>query len=100
LFAYAWLSRRLDRRFHTRTSVYGWALYFGSIDEPIATGTWVNVCIRCGSGSSAASLAAQNLVRRRFWGLRTFQCPECGATNPLAEDPGEQAPTAPTPPPG
>jgi SAM-dependent methyltransferase len=88
LFLYTWLSRRLDRLFHMRTSVYGWALYFGHIPEPVDTSTWVNVCIRCGSGCAAAFLTEQKFVHREFLGWRTYQCPDCGARNPFAEDPG------------
>lgn len=90
LFLYAWLSRRLDQRLKTRTSIYGWAFYFGSIVEPIDTETWVNVCIRCGSGCSASLLVRQHLVRPSFLGLRIFRCPECDATNPFADDSGDK----------
>jgi SAM-dependent methyltransferase len=86
LFLYAWLSRQLDARLSTRTSIYGWAFYFGSIVEPIDTETWVNVCIRCGSGCSSSSLTKQALVRSSFPGVRIFRCPECGAANPFADD--------------
>jgi SAM-dependent methyltransferase len=86
LFFYAWLSRRLDRQFHTRTSIYGWALYFGAIHEPVDLRMWVNVCIRCGSGCAAATLTGRKLVRTGLLGLRTFRCPDCGARNPFAED--------------
>jgi SAM-dependent methyltransferase len=89
LFLYAWLSRRLDKHLNTRTSIYGWAFYFGNIAEPIDTGTWVNVCIRCGSGCTAASLMKQGLLKSSFVGLRVYRCPDCGATNPFAEDPGD-----------
>jgi len=90
LFLYVWLSRRLDRRLNARTSIYGWAFYFGNIVESIDTTTWVNVCIRCGSGCSAASLIRQALVRSSFPGLRIYRCPQCGATNPFADDCGTQ----------
>lgn len=88
LFLYAWMSRRLDRRLHTRTSVYGWAFYFGNVGESIDTNTRANVCIRCGSGHAAEFLVAQDLVHRRFFWLRTWRCPECGAANPFALDRG------------
>jgi SAM-dependent methyltransferase len=87
LFVYACLSRRLDRWLNTRTSIYGWAFYFGHIVESIDTQTWVNVCIRCGSGCSAFNLMSQALVRLKFAGLRVYRCPACGATNPFADDP-------------
>jgi SAM-dependent methyltransferase len=81
LFAYVWASRRIDRWFGTRTSVYGWALYFGKIRETIDTRTWVNVCIQCGSGCASTKLMA-----RRVWGVRVYQCPTCGVANPFADD--------------
>jgi len=86
LFLYAWLSRRLDRLLKTRASVYGWAFYFGNIVDKIDMETWVNVCIRCGSGCSASSLTRQGLVHSSFWVLRMYQCPHCGAINPFADD--------------
>jgi SAM-dependent methyltransferase len=86
LFFYTWVSRRLDSLLNTRTSIYGWAFYFGNILEPIDTKTWVNVCIRCGSACAAASLIKQGLVRSSFVGLRIYRCPDCGATNPFADD--------------
>jgi hypothetical protein len=87
LYLYAWLSRRLDRWLNTRTSIYGWAFYFGEIVQPIDTNTWVNVCIRCGSGHPAASLMRQAPVRLNFPGLRIWRCPKCGASNPFMNDP-------------
>jgi SAM-dependent methyltransferase len=86
LFLYAWFSRRLDRRLRTRSSIYGWAFYFGAIAEPIDAGTWVNVCMRCGSGCSASSLIEQARVRASVLGLRVYRCPRCGAQNPFADD--------------
>jgi SAM-dependent methyltransferase len=86
LFLYTWLSRRFDRLLKTRTSVYGWAFYFGSIVDPIDTQTWVNVCIRCGRGCPAPSLIRQALVYSNFCGLRLYRCPHCGATNPFSDD--------------
>jgi hypothetical protein len=86
LFLFTWLSRRLDRWLKTRTSIYGWAFYFGNVVQPIDTDAWVNVCIRCGSGCSAGYLARQGLVRSRFLSFRTWRCPRCRASNPFAED--------------
>jgi SAM-dependent methyltransferase len=86
LFFYAWLSRRLDRLLNVRTSIYGWALYFGNISGSVDTETWVNVCIRCGSGFSASFLVEKAVVRSRVPGFRTYQCPQCGAINPFADD--------------
>ena len=86
LFLYGWLSRRIDRLFRTRASIYGWAFYFGRVDAQIDTSTWVNVCIRCGSGCAASSLASRGLVQSKLAGFRTFRCPQCGAANPFADD--------------
>jgi len=86
LFLYVLISRRFDRLLRTRSSVYGWGFYFGSIIDAIDEATWVNVCIRCGSGCSASSLVRQALVASHFFGIRVFRCPQCGATNPFADD--------------
>lgn len=86
LFLYGWLSRALDRRFKTRTRIYGWAFYFGRIEEPIDTYAWVNVCIRCGSGCSAAALRREDLIQGSLPGFRVYRCSACGAVNPFAED--------------
>lgn len=86
LFLYAWLSRRLDRFLGTRSSVYGWALYFGNIPEPVGAETWLNVCIGCGAGHSALSLQQGNTVRLGVLGMRVYQCPACHTINPFAED--------------
>ena len=86
LFLYVWLSRRMDRWLDKRSSVYGWAFYFGEIGRSIDRDTWFNVCIRCGSGCSAASLRGQGLVRSKFPGLDVWRCPACGAFNPFSED--------------
>jgi len=88
LFTYAWFSRRLDHWLGTRMSVYGWALYFGTIEPPdttIDTKIRRNVCIRCGAGHAASFLEACSLVRSRL-GIRVYRCPGCGATNPFSPD--------------
>jgi SAM-dependent methyltransferase len=79
-----WLNRLFrifDRWLGTRMSVYGWALYFGSVPEPISSRTWVNVCVRCGAGCDSADLLAAGLVRRRLLFARSYICPKCGASN-------------------
>jgi len=86
LFLYGWLSRRFDRLLNARTSVYGWAFYFGHVAETIDTKTWTNVCVRCGSACSAASLIRQSLVRPSFLGFKVYRCSQCGATNPFTND--------------
>jgi len=74
LFLYVWISRRLDRRFGTRTGVYGWALYFGGVEPPIDTTPMVNVCVGCGSGWPVDTLPPRR---------RVYVCPACGTRNPL-----------------
>jgi SAM-dependent methyltransferase len=86
LWLYVWLSRRVDRLLKTHLSVYGWAFYFGEITEPIDTGNWVNVCIRCGSGCSSSRLKSDSLVRKGLLGISTYRCQNCGAANPFHED--------------
>jgi SAM-dependent methyltransferase len=88
LWLYVWVSRRLDRLFKTRLSIYGWAFYFGKLDEPVDTATWTNVCMRCGSGFPAAWLKELSQVRRRFLGVPVYRCAQCGATNPFSADHG------------
>jgi SAM-dependent methyltransferase len=71
-----------DRRFHTRTSVYGWALYFGNVPGPIEPAT--NVCLRCGAGHTCEWLLHLGAVRRRWVLFQGYRCPDCGAWNPYA----------------
>jgi SAM-dependent methyltransferase len=73
--------RLVDRRFETRLSVYGWALYFGSIHEELDTAMRPNVCVRCGQGCPADWLTHLGVVRKRWLIFRVYRCPECGATN-------------------
>lgn len=68
LHLYVWISRRLDRLLRLRTSIYGWALYFGELHETVDTTIRRDVCIRCGSSSTATT------------GKR-WQCERCGAPN-------------------
>lgn len=85
----AWLTyflRTLDRLFGTRTSVYGWAFYFGDVRESLETAAWTNVCIRCGAGLSDASLTINKRVRKQFLILRSYDCPHCGAWNLFTRD--------------
>ncbi len=82
LHVYIWLSRRINRLLGLRTSVYGWAFYFGSIAVPVGTSTELNVCIRCGSGTSSSKLA----VRSSLLIFRVYSCPCCGTTNMFTVD--------------
>jgi SAM-dependent methyltransferase len=85
LHLFTYFARLSDRLFGTRLSVYGWALYFGSLAVPVDTGAWTNVCIRCGSGAQSEWLRSSNLIRRRFF-LQVYGCPNCGTTNFLSDD--------------
>ena len=73
-----WLARKLDRRFGTRLSIYGWAFYFGPGAEAADTTPWTNVCVRCGAGHPFARLAAEGAVNLEAW-IPRFRCPDCGA---------------------
>jgi len=72
--------RRLDRLFHTRLCVYGWACYFGPVSG-VETEAWTNVCVRCGSAHPSARLEEGGLVRRG-----AFRCPQCGTRNYFTRD--------------
>ncbi len=82
LHLYIWLSRRADRLLGTRWSVYGWAFYFGTLEEPIDRSVSPNVCVGCGSGTRD-----HDLVVRRFWRwFRWYSCPCCGAANMFSDN--------------
>jgi hypothetical protein len=85
LHVHSYLLRMLDRYFHTHTTVYGWALYFGAIAVPIDRWTWTNVCVRCGAGHPSSWLEHLGIVQNRFF-IRTYQCPNCGTSNIFSED--------------
>ena len=85
LFLYTWLSRPIDRMFKLRSSVYGWAFYFGNITVRVDTEEMTNVCIRCGSGCPASYLRQSLLVRATIFGIRVYRCPFCGAVNPFSD---------------
>jgi SAM-dependent methyltransferase len=71
----------LFRQLRPSLSWYGWALYFGTIREPVETLAWTNVCIRCGSGHPSAWLEAAGAVRRQ-----RYRCPQCGTENLFTRD--------------
>lgn len=75
-----WILRLVDRWFHCRTSVYGWAFYFGESLQPDLT-PWTNVCVRCGSGHSSALLVMMGRVRARRVLPSLYTCPQCGTRN-------------------
>jgi len=80
-----YLARRLDRFFGTRWSAYGWAMYFGRLEEPVGTAVWRNVCVACGSASPSDVLLQTGCVRKRLlW--ESYTCPECGGWNLFMRD--------------
>jgi SAM-dependent methyltransferase len=80
------LFRVCDRWLGTRLSVYGWALYFGPVPEAVSSRTWVNVCVRCGSGFDSDGLVAAGFARRGLLLGWVFACPACGASNFFQRD--------------
>jgi SAM-dependent methyltransferase len=83
LFLFVWLSRWMDRTFHTRLGVYGWAFYFGRRPAQIDLSVWQNVCIRCGAGHPAELLRERSRVRPFLRWLEVYACPICQALNPF-----------------
>jgi SAM-dependent methyltransferase len=81
--ALTYLLRCLDRLFHWRSSVYGWAFYFGEALDPELT-TWSNVCVRCGSAEPSALLKPA----RRPLLPDVYACPKCGTRNFFTADEG------------
>jgi len=88
------MSRRIDRWLHTRSGILGWEFYFGKRVESVDATAWVNVCVRCGSGSPSSFLRAEGSIRSVFPGIRVYRCPHCGGTNPFINDSNGRFPTA------
>jgi len=82
----SYLARVLDRLLSTRTSVYGWALYFGSVPDSLETSEWRNVCVLCGAGNSEAHIKELGRLGRKILFLQPYACPSCGAWNLLTAD--------------
>ena len=82
----SYATRLFDRVFGTRTSAYGWAFYFGNIEEAIEPASWSNVCVGCGCGSPAPWLLATNAVRRYLLFFKVYNCPKCGTPNFFTSD--------------
>jgi SAM-dependent methyltransferase len=76
-----WLLRVADLRFNSRLTVYGWALYFGNLQECIDPARRTNICIRCGQGHPTDWLVGSGFVRTRRWLFDHYKCPGCGARN-------------------
>ncbi len=77
----SYFTRILDRIFHTRASIYGWAQYFGNIGERVRENAASNVCVGCGAGMPATWLMQRGLVRSGFLILRVYRCPHCNSRN-------------------
>jgi SAM-dependent methyltransferase len=75
------LLRLLDRFLHTRTSVYGWALYFGLIHRQISRDPQTNVCVRCGYGHPSDWLRKIRAVDTFLGMIPRYRCPHCGVAN-------------------
>ncbi len=86
LAALSYVLRRLDRLVRTRTSMYGWAFYFGEIREEIEITEWTNVCWSCGAAHSESSLTVNGKVRRRMLLPDYYECPNCGQRNLFTPD--------------
>ncbi len=78
--------RAVDRRFRTRMSVYGWALYFGRTGELVAPIPRTNVCLRCGTGRRSDVIERRGAVQRKWIFFRAYRCADCGALNPFSRD--------------
>jgi len=84
LVTFNFLLRMLDRCFKLRTSVFGWALYFGTVAEPISNRPCVNVCVRCGQGHPSEWLRSIGSIRG--FPVRFYRCPVCGTRNFFVRD--------------
>jgi SAM-dependent methyltransferase len=73
------VARWMDRRFGSRLSVYGWAFYFGRIEQAVDTTPLENVCIRCGQAFTGEELKQRGLERRLL--VTSYRCAGCGARN-------------------
>jgi SAM-dependent methyltransferase len=86
LALFTWILRQWDLRHATRSSRYGWAFYFGGDPLPARPDTWINVCVRCGSGHAQAFLKSTGAVPRFPRWFQPYRCPLCGAWNLFTED--------------
>jgi SAM-dependent methyltransferase len=76
--------KHLDRLFHTRTCIYGWAYYFGDLPD-LDRATSSNVCVKCGSAHPSSWLEKTGRVTRRI-GLAAYSCPSCETWNFFTDD--------------
>jgi SAM-dependent methyltransferase len=73
--------RFLDRRYQTRFTAYGWALYFGTLREPVDPTVRINICIRCGQAHASEWLEELGVPQKKWNVLWWYRCPGCGAPN-------------------
>jgi SAM-dependent methyltransferase len=83
--ALVYVLRTLDRWLGWRTSVYGWAYYFGQLDG-VDTTTASNVCIGCGSSHPSRFLESSDRVKRRRFRRSLYTCPACETRNYFTDD--------------
>jgi ubiquinone/menaquinone biosynthesis C-methylase UbiE len=76
--------KHLDRFFHTRTCIYGWAYYFGDFPD-LDCAISSNVCVKCGSAHPSSWLEQTGRVTRRL-SLAAYSCPSCETWNFFTED--------------
>lgn len=77
------LTRAADARLGTRSSLYGWAFYFGKPEamlQSVYREEHINVCATCGCGHSGGWLERMGKLRPHF-GFRIFFCEVCAARN-------------------
>jgi uncharacterized protein (TIGR03437 family) len=83
LAALNWSTRAADAWLGARTSLYGWAFYFGKPGAVLPTVNreeFLNVCVKCGCGHSATWLEQARKIFRRY-GSPAFRCETCGTWN-------------------
>lgn len=87
-----WMLHRIDDRFGTRMSRYGWSFYFSQVAAPNPAAPWVNVCVRCGAGHSESYLKRTRAIQAWPGWLEWYRCPDCGGSNLFVE--ADEADTA------
>jgi SAM-dependent methyltransferase len=83
---FSYLCRLVDRTIGSRLSVYGWAVYYGTLRRTIDTAAWSNVCVHCGAAHPADLLRPRLFVRRALPFIKLYTCPACEAWNFFTND--------------
>ena len=86
LAVFVWTLRLLDSWFSTRLSHYGWAFYFGDYAPAERAESWINVCVRCGSGHSEIYLKKKDAIPPLPRTFDWYRCPVCGGLNLLTHE--------------